>query len=72
MAKIRTFASDTFNLVLPMTRDVEIGDEYETIVGCTKRRDEDCFTRFDNVVNFQGEPDRPGVDALTASPIPDA
>lgn len=71
--KIREYdgTTKTFKLVLPMARDVQIGDEFEAVIGCQKRRDEDCFTRFDNVVNFQGEPDRPGVDALTASPVPD-
>lgn len=73
-AKVRVYdgGTKTFTLVLPMARDVEIGDTFEAVIGCSKRLEEDCFTRFDNAVNFQGEPHRPGVDALTASPIPDA
>lgn len=74
LAKVRVYtgATKTFNLVLPMARDVQVGDTFNAVIGCSKRRDEDCFDRFDNAVNFQGEPDRPGVDALTSSPIPDA
>jgi uncharacterized phage protein (TIGR02218 family) len=73
-AKVRVYtgATKTFDLVLPMARPVQVGDTFNAVIGCSKRRDEDCMTRFDNAVNFQGEPDRPGVDALTSSPIPDA
>ena len=58
--------------MIPFVWDVQIGDTYEVIAGCTKRRSEDCRDKFDNVPNFQGEPDRPGVDQLTASPVPEA
>lgn len=71
-AKIRAYASKTFELVLPMARDVVIGDTFDAVIGCAKRFEEDCVARFENALNFQGEPHRPGVDALTASPIPDA
>lgn len=66
--KVKTYASDTFTLSLPMIYDVQIGDTYSVIAGCRKRLDEDCFTKFDNALNFQGEPHRPTVDELTSSP----
>ena len=45
------------------------GDEFRAMAGCGKRVLEDCRDKFDNVVNFQGEPHRPGVDQLTAPPV---
>ena len=66
--KVKTYAADTFTLSLPMIFAVQVGDTYSVIAGCRKRLDEDCFTKFDNVLNFQGEPHRPTVDDLTSSP----
>ena len=68
--KIKTYASatDTFTLMLPAIFDIQVGDTYSVVAGCRKRLDEDCFTKFDNVLNFQGEPHRPTVDELTSSP----
>jgi len=42
------------------------------VAGCRKRLDEDCRLKFDNVLNFQGEPHRPTVDAITETPEPNA
>lgn len=66
--KVKTYASDTFTLSLPMIFDVQIGDTYSVIAGCRKRLDEDCAAKFSNELNFQGEPHRPTVDELTSSP----
>lgn len=66
--KVKTYASGTFTLSLPMIFDVQIGDTYSVIAGCRKRLDEDCATKFSNELNFQGEPHRPTVDELTSSP----
>lgn len=66
--KVKTYASDTFTLSLPMIFDVQIGDTYSVIAGCRKRLDEDCAAKFSNELNFQGEPHRPTVDDLTSAP----
>lgn len=66
--KVKTYASDTFTLSLPMIFNVQVGDTYSVIAGCRKRLDEDCVAKFDNALNFQGEPHRPTVDDLTSSP----
>ena len=66
--KVKTYVSDTFTLILPMIFDVQVGDTYSVIAGCRKRLDEDCVAKFDNVLNFQGEPHRPTVDELTSAP----
>lgn len=51
---------------LPRER-VEIGCRVELREGCDKRF-ETCVTRFDNAVNFRGEPHLPGNDLLTRFP----
>ncbi len=64
-AKVRSFASGVFTLALPMFSTVQVGDTYTVTAGCRKRLAEDCFGKFDNAVNFQGEPHRPYIDELT-------
>jgi uncharacterized phage protein (TIGR02218 family) len=63
--KVRAYegATKTFTLVLPMVLGIEVGDTFEAVAGCRKRL-EDCRDKFDNVLNFQGEPHRPTVDDL--------
>lgn len=72
--KVKTYASatDTFTLAVPMTFPVQVGDTYSAVAGCRKRLDEDCRLKFDNVLNFQGEPHRPSVDDITETPEPNA
>lgn len=36
----------------------QIGDAYEMVPGCRKRR-EDCRDKWNNIINFQGFPDQP-------------
>lgn len=64
-AKVKSFASGAFTLALPMVSEVAVGDTYSVIAGCRKRLEEDCYTKFDNVPNFQGEPHRKGLNDLT-------
>jgi uncharacterized phage protein (TIGR02218 family) len=46
---------------------VESGCRVELREGCDKRF-ETCVTRFNNAVNFRGEPHLPGNDPLTRYP----
>lgn len=66
--KVKVFASSEFTLSLPMPFAVAPGDTYTVIAGCQKRLEEDCKAKFDNVLNFQGEPHLPGLDKLSKSP----
>lgn len=66
--KIKTYAADTFTLVRPAPFAVVAGDTYTAIAGCRKRADEDCKTKFANLLNFGGEPHLPGVDAMLRAP----
>ena len=63
-SKIRTFAAGVFTLVLPVTFTIQVGDTFTGIAGCRKRLEEDCRDKFDNVLNFQGEPHRPTIDEI--------
>lgn len=70
-SKVKTHTNSTgavITLMLPLPADVQSGDTFTIIAGCRKRLIDDCKTKFNNVLNFQGEPHRPGVDAITAVP----
>ena len=64
----RDFSPVDITLYTDAPRTVVVGDRFEAVAGCRHRRAEDCRDRFNNVVNFQGEPDVPGVDELTKTP----
>ena len=67
--KVKTHETGgVFTLALPMPATITVGDTFTAIAGCHKRLTEDCKTKFNNVLNFQGEPHRPGIDELTAEP----
>lgn len=64
--KIKVFSGGVFTFSLPFPFDIDAGDQYSAVVGCQKRLAEDCVARFDNALNFQGEPHLPGLDRLTS------
>lgn len=57
-----------FTLALPVWGTIQVGDTYAARPGCRKRLAEDCVTKFDNVIEFNGEPHRPAVDDITKAP----
>jgi uncharacterized phage protein (TIGR02218 family) len=63
--KVKTFTGGVFTLALPMLQTIATGTTYTVVAGCRKRL-EDCSGKFNNVINFQGEPHLPGVDQITA------
>lgn len=64
--KVKTHATGgVLTLSLPMFQDVAIGHTFSVVAGCRKRLAEDCITKFNNVLNFQGEPHLPGIDAVS-------
>lgn len=70
-SKVKTYAADgTFTLALPVPLPIQVGDTGTAIVGCRKRRTEDCAGKFDNVLNNQSEPDRRGEDEALKPPTP--
>lgn len=79
--RVRVFAGGIFTLAEAMPFEVQVGDEYQVIAGCKKRHERrlgitvdsdggisDCIDKFDNILNFQGEPFMPGQDKITAAP----
>lgn len=66
--RIKSFAAGVFTLAIEFPYEVSIADTFTFIAGCRKRLIEDCKTKFNNVLNFGGEPHVPGADLLTADP----
>lgn len=66
--KVKSFAAGVFTLSLPTPFTVGVGNAFTAIAGCQKRHLTDCKTKFNNLVNFGGEPDLPGADALIRAP----
>lgn len=50
-------------LALPMPYSISIGDNYSMTKGCDKTVST-CHSRFNNVLNFRGEPSVPGLDRM--------
>jgi uncharacterized phage protein (TIGR02218 family) len=50
-------------LSLPMPYPIAVGNTYSMSKGCDKTLNT-CFNRFNNVVNFRGEPSVPGLDRM--------
>jgi uncharacterized phage protein (TIGR02218 family) len=65
--EIRSYAAGGFDLFLPMPSEIAVGDGYAVQPGCDKAFST-CCSRFDNAVNFRGEPHVPGTDAVLSYP----
>jgi uncharacterized phage protein (TIGR02218 family) len=65
--KVKTFSAGVFGLVAPFPFTIAVGDQFTAVAGCQKRL-EDCRDKFNNVLNFGGEPHLVGTDSLTAPP----
>jgi uncharacterized phage protein (TIGR02218 family) len=64
---IRSSAGAVLTLREPPAHAAEVGDMVEISEGCD-RRFETCAGRFQNALNFRGEPHLPGMDLLTRYP----
>ena len=56
-------AGGNITLVLPMPNAVTVGDNFSMYAGCDKSF-ELCVNKFNNAVNFRGEPHVPGLDRV--------
>ncbi len=61
--EVKEFFAGQVTLALPMTHSIQLGDNFKILAGCDKTR-ETCQKKFNNVINFRGEPDVPGTDKL--------
>lgn len=68
--KVKTFSAGVFELIAPFPFAIVVSDQFTVVAGCMRRL-EDCRDKFDNVLNFGGEPHLVGLDSLTAIPSPD-
>lgn len=59
--EVKAFASGQFTLFEGMYYAISIGDTYSVYAGCNKAMST-CITKFDNILNFRGEPYLPGLD----------
>lgn len=62
--EIAQYLDGAIEPVLPFPQNVAVGDTYEMIPGCRKRFQEDCKTKWSNVLNFRGFPYVPGGDIV--------
>jgi len=60
------FSAGQVTLMVPMTYAIQAGDTFSIVAGCD-RLFQTCKDRYNNVLNFRGEPDVPGIDAITSS-----
>ena len=62
--RVKTYSSTGLtDLTEPLPYDIEVGDTFSIVAGCDKSL-ATCRDKFSNVINFKGEPDIPGNDAL--------
>jgi len=59
--------TEVIELFLPAQYDIEVGDEFYVLPGCNKRL-ATCRDKYDNVLNFVGEPFLPGRAAILDYP----
>jgi uncharacterized phage protein (TIGR02218 family) len=61
--EVKEYTPGVIVLALPLTRPVAAGDAYTLAEGCD-RSFATCVSRFNNAVNFRGEPHVPGLDRM--------
>jgi uncharacterized phage protein (TIGR02218 family) len=62
--EVKVFLSGgSITLVLPMPYGVDVADNFTISAGCDKSF-ETCTSRFNNAINFRGEPHVPGLDRM--------
>lgn len=59
-------SGQNLELLEPLPHDIQAGDAFTIIPGCLRRLAEDCRDKFDNVVNFRGEPYAPDLNDLSS------
>lgn len=62
--EIKSYFNNEIETVLPVYKEVSIGQGFEITAGCDKVLTT-CINKFDNAINFRGEPHVPGLDKLS-------
>ena len=61
--EIKEFLTGVITLVLPMPNNLQVGDTFTIVAGCDKQFST-CKDKYNNVLNFRGEPHVPGQDKV--------
>ena len=64
--EVKEFDNSSVTLVLSMGGATQVGDIFTIVAGCDKAK-ETCMKKFNNILNFRGFPDVPGIDNLLAT-----
>lgn len=68
--KIKTYtAPGVVTMSIASWSNIAVGDTVKLTAGCQKRHIEDCKNKFNNILNFDGEPHVPGPDKLVVNPV---
>ncbi len=62
--EIRSSIANVIELMLPLPDPLQVGDKYTIIAGCDKQFST-CITKFNNALNFRGEPHIPQSDRIS-------
>ena len=62
--EVKEFASKQVVLAQAMPYAIQVGNAFQIISGCDKTH-QTCISKFNNIVNFRGEPFVPGTDAIS-------
>lgn len=65
--EVKSLSAGTATLYLPAGEDIAEDDTFTVRAGCDKSPTS-CHTRFNNIVNFRGEPFVPGMDVVSRTP----
>ncbi|AOJ62496.1 hypothetical protein WJ32_08515 [Burkholderia ubonensis] len=60
---VKTSATGSVTLGMPMPNPIHVGDTYTIVAGCDKQVGT-CSGRYNNIVHFRGEPYVPGPDTI--------
>lgn len=63
-----TKLTHTIELFLPTNYTIEVGQLVKVYTGCNKSIQTACRDKFDNVINYRGEPFIPGTDQILDTP----
>ena len=64
--EVRSFSPGAVGLAIPFPNAIAVGDAFTIVAGCDRSMGT-CKTRFNNLVNFRGEPYVPGTDTILKS-----
>ncbi|MEQ1704395.1 MAG: DUF2163 domain-containing protein [Rickettsiales bacterium] len=62
--EVKEFANKQVVLAQAMPYAIQVGNIFQIIAGCDKTH-QTCISKFNNIINFRGEPFVPGTDAIS-------